>query len=260
MELLNVDAEMCRHDGLCVQACPIGSIAQNADGAPVTVDDSLCIKCGQCVAVCPHGAVSHALLPMEGFLPMPRERATFPAFDGLAKGRRSVRQFKDQPVPRETLEAVLDTARFAPTAKNTQQISFILVADPAKTRELALRIGAWMADLPGMERYARLHKAGIEYALRGAPHLAVALADADDDWALTDAAIAISYLELAAAAHGVGACWGGISQRALANNPELAAFIGVPKGRQVAGALMLGLPRVRYSLVPPRTPAPTVWI
>ena len=36
------------------------------------------------------------------------------------KGRRSVREFKDTPVSKDVLESVIDTARFAPSWKNTQ--------------------------------------------------------------------------------------------------------------------------------------------
>ena len=99
----------------------------------------------------------------------------------------------------------------------------------------------------------------MDFVLRGAPSLVLALADADSDWGLTDAGIAISYLELAAAAHGLGTCWGGIVQRALTKNPELTKLAGVPTNRAVRGALMIGTPKFRYSLVPPRTPAATIW-
>jgi len=260
MELINIDKEMCKRDGICIQACPLGCIKEDAEGYPVTAEGAECIQCGQCVAICPHGALVNGLLPIENFIPMPRERAEYTALSGLMKARRSVRIFKDQPVDRDVLAELVHTAHYAPTAKNTQQVSFIVTADAEKTHALGRAIGEWMATLPGMERYARLHKLGLEFALRGAPHLVVALCDTGSDWALTDAAIALSYMELAAAAHGLGVCWGGIPHRALAANAELASMIGVPEGRKVSGALMLGIPKFRYSLVPPRTPAQTVWI
>jgi len=260
MELISIDKEMCKRDGICIAACPLGCIKADAEGYPVTAEGAECIKCGHCVAICPHGALGNSLLPIQDFIPMPRERAGFPALSGLMKARRSVRTFKDQPVDREVLAELMHTVHYAPTAKNTQQVSFIVLADAEKTHALGHAIGKWMAALPGMERYARLHSLGLEFALRGAPHLAVALCDIGSEWALTDAAIALSYLELAAAAHGLGACWGGIPHRALAANPELAAMIGVPEGKQVSGALMLGIPKFRYSLVPPRNELKAIWL
>ena len=260
MELISVDKEMCRKDGICIAACPLGCLTADAEGFPVETANSGCIKCGQCVAICPHGALNHNSLPMQDFLPAQRDRASFADTAALMKSRRSVRTFKDQPIPREILAELLDVARHAPTAKNTMQISFLAIADPDRARSLGRAIAEWMLPKPGMERYADLHAKGQDFVLRGAPNLVLALADADSEWGLTDAGIAISYLELAAAAHGLGTCWGGIVQRALANNPDLAAMAGVPKNKAVRGALMLGVPKFRYALVPPRTPDPTIWI
>jgi len=245
MNLITVDKESCRRDGVCIAACPLGSIVADAEGYPVAPKDADCIQCGHCVAICPHGALQNNRLPMADFLPAPRGRASFEATAGLMRHRRSVRQYKAQPVPRETLAELLDVARYAPTAKNTQQISYIVLENPETTKALGKAIAAWALPLPGMERYAKLHAAGGDFVMRGAPHLVVALADANNEWGLTDAGIALSYLELAAAAHGLGACWAGIVQRALTKNAELAASIGVPADKAVYGALMLGQPKLR---------------
>lgn len=260
MELINVDKESCRRDGVCIAACPLGLIEADADGYPVSSASADCIKCGHCVAICPHGALENALLPMERFTPAPSQRSGFAELAGLMRHRRSVRHFKTQAVPRETLAELLDVARCAPTAKNTQQISYIVLEDPARTKALGQAIAQWISPAPGMERYAKLAAAGNDFVMRGAPHLVVALADADNAWGLTDAAIALSYLELAAAAHGLGVCWAGLAQVALTKNADLAAMIGVPEGRSVCGALMLGVPKLRYALVPPRNDAKVQWL
>jgi len=260
MELISVDRELCRRDGICIEACPAKSIVADAEGYPVAADDAVCFACGHCVAVCPHGALDNARSPMVDFTPVARERASFAALSGLMKARCSVREFKDAPVPQATLEQLLDLARFAPTARNTQQLGYIVVSEPARVKALAAGVAAWLRAAPGAERYARLWDQGHDVVLRGAPHALIALGDADSDWGLTDAAIALSYVELAAASLGVGVCWAGLLHRALVHNPELAASLGVPAGRQVFGALMLGLPKHRYLLVPPRKTAPVAWL
>ncbi|MBU1042376.1 MAG: nitroreductase family protein [Proteobacteria bacterium] len=264
MELLTVDKEMCRRDGICMAACPIGCITADAEGYPVPVNEATCIGCGHCVAICPHGALENSRVPMADFLPAPRERADFPAVAGLMKFRRSVRTYKDQAVPRETLAELLDVARFAPTAVNTQQISYIVTQAPGKTRGLVGGVAEWMrANIqvrPYFARFVTEWDSGRDRILRGAPHVVVALGDANNDWGDTDSAIALTYLELAAAAHGLGVCWAGLLHRALTNSPELAASIGVPANKKVCGALMLGVPKFKYSLVPPRNPAPVSWL
>lgn len=259
MPLVTIDTDMCRKDGICISACPTGCLTADADGFPVEIANTGCIGCGHCVAICPHGALTHNSLPMVDFLPATRPQAGFAETAALMKNRRSVREFKDTPVSREIMTELLDVAKYAPTAKNTMQVSFLAIVDPGRAKALGKAIAEWMLPRPGMERYVDLHSKGQDFVLRGAPSLVLALADADSDWGLTDAGIAISYLELAAAAHGLGTCWGGIVQRALTNNHELAKLAGVPENRAVRGALMIGTPRFRYSLVPPRTPAATIW-
>lgn len=264
MELISVDKELCRRDGICMAACPTGCIEADAEGYPVPASGALCLGCGHCVAICPFGALDNAQAPMRDCLPAPRERASLPALAGLMKFRRSVREYKDQAVPRETLAGLLDIARYAPTAVNTQQVSYIVSLDPGKTRGLVGGVAEWMrANInarPYFARFVEEWDRGNDRILRGAPHVVVACAEADSAWGLTDTSIALSYLELAAAADGLGVCWAGIVHKALENNPELAASIGVPEGRKVCGALMLGIPKYRYALVPPRKPAQVSWL
>jgi len=260
MDLICVDKENCRRDGICMAACPVAVIEADAEGYPVAANPDNCIDCGHCAAVCPHGALSHSRLPAESFLLLPRERAGLPELTNLMRARRSVRQYKDEALPRETLAGLLEVARIAPTAKNTQQLGYIVLETPATTRTLGKAIGDWLATVPGMERYARLAQSGRDFVMRGAPHVIIALGDADNDWRETDAGIALTYVELAAAAQGLGVCWAGIVHRALANNPGLAAMVGVPEGRAVCGALMIGAPRLRYALVPPRKAAKVSWL
>ncbi|HJO06791.1 MAG TPA: nitroreductase family protein, partial [Chloroflexota bacterium] len=45
-------------------------------------------------------------------------------------GRRTVRRFLDRPVPRDTVEQLIDAARWAPSACNLQLWEFVVVDDP----------------------------------------------------------------------------------------------------------------------------------
>ena len=44
--------------------------------------------------------------------------------------RRSIRKYKEDPVPRETLDRVLEAARLAPSWCNRQCHRYIVVSDP----------------------------------------------------------------------------------------------------------------------------------
>ena len=47
----------------------------------------------------------------------------------LIKKRRSVREFTDKAIARESLEKIVDAAKFAPTARNVQPWEFVAVTD-----------------------------------------------------------------------------------------------------------------------------------
>jgi nitroreductase len=48
------------------------------------------------------------------------------------RGRRSIRRFKDRPVPRELIEEIIEAGTWAPSAKNGQQWRFTVIKGEAK--------------------------------------------------------------------------------------------------------------------------------
>lgn len=51
--------------------------------------------------------------------------------------RRSVRAFRDEPVAREDLEAVVACGQWAPSANNRQEWTFVVVDDRARIARLS---------------------------------------------------------------------------------------------------------------------------
>ena len=62
------------------------------------------------------------------------------------KGRRSVREFKDTPVSKEVLESVIDTARFAPSWKNTQISRYVALTGDSKKALADTAFEAWIGN------------------------------------------------------------------------------------------------------------------
>lgn len=260
MNLIAVDQNKCKKDGICAEVCPSGYITADAEGAPQENPEALCIACGHCVAACPHDALRHDGLTHSEFLPVPKNKPSFELVEGLLNSRRSIRTFKPELIERPILEKLLDVARRAPTASNSQKISWIVVSDPAQTQRLAQGAMDWMRRNKFMPRYQQMWEQGRDMVLRGAPHVVMAVAPADYSWAAVDSAIALTHLELAASSLKLGACWAGLLLRALDQDPDLARTLPLPEGAKVSGALMLGVPKYKYRLIPPRNAAQTTWI
>lgn len=53
------------------------------------------------------------------------------------KSRRSVRNFKEEPVPKEAIEKIVEAGRFAPSALNRQPWKFIIINDAKLIEELS---------------------------------------------------------------------------------------------------------------------------
>jgi nitroreductase len=68
----------------------------------------------------------------------------------LIMRRRSVRNFKDQEIPENVTEELLDAANNAPTGGNIQPISVILVQEAEARKELAKMVGEqpWVKNAP----------------------------------------------------------------------------------------------------------------
>jgi nitroreductase/NAD-dependent dihydropyrimidine dehydrogenase PreA subunit len=257
---ITADVNLCKGDGACVAVCPAGVLALNANHIPEEVPESICIFCGHCVAVCPHDALTHAGLPPEPFLSASRTLPDTAVIDSFLISRRSVREFKDRPVARETMQALLDVARRAPTASNSQKLHWIVVEGKAKIHALSVEVVNGMRASDVSPARLAQWNSGYDFILRGASTVVVACAPADYGWGKQDCAIALTFLELAAEARGLGACWAGYLTRVASTHAPIRHALSVPESYVVCGGLMLGERKYSYKLVPPRKPLSVQWV
>ena len=272
MSLYEVEKARCTRCGTCVRLCVAKIIEPDEEQFPFVASskERYCIRCGQCVSFCPEACNSLEFQTEElgvvdpGLLPTPEGGETF------LRSRRSVRYFKKEGVPRETLKRIFETVRYAPTASNRQGVRWIVLETRKKTEEMELQIvetfrKALTSLSPEPQHSAMMSyivkrwDAGERVIFRGAPQLAVAVVSATEGMS-EDGAIALTYLELAAYALGVGCCWGGFFTHAFRGFPELRKLLEIGEGEHVAGAQMLGFPVVaRPRRLPPRKPVDITW-
>ena len=273
MDLLRVDPEKCRRDGICAAVCPMGIIDLSSKGAfPALIPggDELCIRCGHCVAVCPHGAMSHADMNTAECRPVRDELNLQPdQVEQFLRSRRSVRTYKKKDVDRDVLAQLIKLASFAPSGHNTQPVHWLVIYDRDEVQRLAGIVAEWMGSLirEGSPLAATLHmdrvvaawQSGVDRICRGAPHVLVAHAPKDERTAPAACTIALTHLELAAPAFGLGACWAGYFNSAANFWPPMAAALDLPQGHVSFGAMMVGQPKYKYSRMPLRNEPRTTW-
>lgn len=145
------------------------------------------------------------------------------------RDRRSIRKYKDTPVPRELIEQALDAARLAPSWKNMQCWRFLVLTDPDRR---ALVLDAFPDDNPGKK------------AIAAAPVVVVVCADPSEsdtengiEYFVADTAIAFEHLCLAAHALGLGTCWMG-----WYDEQRIKEGLNIPTGIRIVGITPLGYP------------------
>ncbi len=143
--------------------------------------------------------------------------------------RHSVRDFRDEPVPEEVLQDMLEAARLAPSAQNRQPWRFIILRDREKIRSLAANCG-----LIGLSNFF----------IKKAPMLVIACADTDknlrvngQDYYLVDTTIAFHQMILTAWSHGIGSCW-----LAAFSEKKLKSWLQLPKSWRIIALSPFGYP------------------
>jgi nitroreductase/NAD-dependent dihydropyrimidine dehydrogenase PreA subunit len=270
--MLTIDKAKCKQDGLCAADCPVGIIRFDGKGSYPELSpggEAMCLRCGHCVAVCPHGALDHAEVPLAECPPIAKALSlSWNQAEQFLRGRRSVRQFKDKPVERGTMQGLIETARYAPTGSNTQLVEWLVIDDPKRLRAVSGQVIAWMRgilknpQITAMPYYPLLvhaWDAGSDSILRGAPCLVTAMAPAAARNGMVDLTLALAYLELAAPLHDLGTCWAGLLQGAMMANPDLKQAVGIPQDYPFHYPMMIGYAQVRYHRLPQRKAPKVRW-
>ena len=141
----------------------------------------------------------------------PEQQYLFKTIDN----RRTVRQFKNDPVPNEHLMKILDAARFAPTAGNQQPWKFLVVRDKVILERLKDLTFSWYRDrYPVQEKSDIGTRQPVNERLRemlnrvlSAPVYVAVLADIETrypEYVIHDGTLAAGYLMIAARGLGYG--------------------------------------------------------
>jgi nitroreductase/NAD-dependent dihydropyrimidine dehydrogenase PreA subunit len=289
--IITIDPVKCTTCGYCSDECParifrISESDESPKKLSVQFSES-CNRCGHCVAICPHGAISHSELTGDfaQFLPplISPEHLT-----DLLLSRRSTRAFQKRPVPRDLIEKLIDIGTHAGSASNAQTEGFVVIQDEDRLKELENLVVETMwkrikilGSVPGRTlvslRYGRettetsrhyyeRFKAILEHGevegsvFRGAPVVIAVEGTKTNRNVRQNAAIALRNMEILALSCGLGTCWAGFLLVAADMTPQIGEYLGLPRGRNVYGALMVGYPKHRYGRKIPRAKRAVRWL
>jgi len=143
------------------------------------------------------------------------------------KTRRSVRKYKPTPVPESLLKEVLNAARMAPSADNSQPWKFVVVRDEQTKLKLAAAANG--------QKF--ITQAPIIIVACGLPDEAFPTVGGYMSSHVIDVSIAVDHLTLAAQASGLGTCW-----IAAFKEDKVRDVLGIPEDVRVVALTPLGYP------------------
>jgi nitroreductase len=154
---------------------------------------------------------------------------------GAIKGRRSIRKYKPDPVPEETMRVLIEAVRWAPSWANTQCWEVVVVKDPKVKAELATALSKTNPALSSMTEAPLVivvcGKKGVSGFKKGNA------VTARGDWFMFDTGIAMQTLCLTAYSLGLGTVVVG-----LFDHKKVEEILGVPQNVEVVAMTPLGYP------------------
>jgi nitroreductase/NAD-dependent dihydropyrimidine dehydrogenase PreA subunit len=252
---IKIDSALCIGCKSCVRDCPAANI-KIVGGKAQPLGNS-CIMCGHCAAVCPAGAVSISGFADEPVDMKPDARLNADEVLDVVRFRRSVRQFKADPIPDGVLDKIIEAGRLTHTGANRQDVGFVVLRDKKSEAE-ALACQVFRSGKKFIDPFSSLARRltiGDDFFFFKAPAVIVVTADS-----AVNGALAAASMELVAEAQGLGVLYSGFFAIAAKHSAKLRKLLGVSYPRKVVAALVLGYPAVKYLRSAPREPARVTWL
>jgi nitroreductase len=149
------------------------------------------------------------------------------------RSRRTVRDYKPDPIPQEVLHKILQAGRWAPSSSNTQKWNFVVVQDRATL--------------------ATLGQIATHGPFIGRAPLVIAIVMDNAPRPQLDAGRALQQMELMAWSQGIGMCFVGV--REAEQQQAVKKLLSIPEAMELITLLPFGYrAEGTKSQGPPRTP------
>lgn len=159
----------------------------------------------------------------------------------LVQNRQSDRAFLDKPIEKEKIERILEAARLAPSACNSQPWKFVVVTNPEKRILVADATASKVLSMNHFTKQAPVQLVLIEEDSNFTSSVGGMLTS--KHYPHIDLGIAASHISLAATDEGLGSCIVG-----WCNEKKVRKALDIPRNKRVLLVIFLG-----YSNQPLRT-------
>ena len=283
MAEIRIDQEKCTGCGACVALCNVTHVYMLENETARVLSPSRCWECGQCVAVCPVDAIIHSSFSLEDCPVIERSENDLEKFISHIRARRSTRVYQNKRVEREKVASLVNIARWAPSGKNLQAISWLAV-DNAETISLlsektvnVLVKGAEnlrksissetdtqekksaLMQAKTFEHLGRRFNKGEKPIFFGAPVVLFSITPRSH-FGRDDAVISGYTMQLAAVQMGLATCQIGYFMAGVIMDRDLGRdILNVPEDREIQMILTLGYPKYQMRRSVYRAPLSFHW-
>jgi nitroreductase len=150
----------------------------------------------------------------------------------IIKKRASVRTYDVKPVPEELINSLLEAARYAPSARNLQQLEYKVITN----KDFIKKLSDGIAGVLKNESPSFPARPSFFY---GAPLLIIITGPKENLWASSDAALAAQNIMLTATENDLGTCFIGMA-KFIERDKALLDELRISPDRNISAAIVCG--------------------
>jgi nitroreductase len=156
----------------------------------------------------------------------------------IIKARKSIRVYEDKALPKDIVESILEAAKYAPTARNLQELEYKVITNKTLMNKLSEGIAA------AMQKEGMLLKGPLDAKpdfFHSAPLLIIITAPKDNYWASADAGLAAQNVMLYTTSINLGSCFIGMA-KLIERDKNLLKMLHIEDDMNIVAAVICGYP------------------
>lgn len=277
MELI-IDHQTCKSCNICIPICPVNILQKDKHNQIYADPNRLknCLRCGQCMMACSTKSIQVDTISKDDLIDLSDSTILPESLFNFMAHRRSVRNFRKDPIEKEKIEKIIEFLRLAPFGVKEDIIHITVVQNQALIEKTLPLISDFYSKLstfihhPIIKHIFR-RKAGIEkfntikghllpkidsgfYKItegkntitRNAPLIMLFHSSQFAEEHNADGMIQMVYAMFAANSMGLGVTISGLLPPAINKDKTIHELFQIPKEHEVISALLIGYPKYKY--------------